>query len=131
MSRGIKVNIEEYIGKIKPFLESGCSLHEACLHGIVPYTTIKDYVDKDDEVRKNIERLQNIPILMARQSVNKFMQEDGDLALRFLERRKKDEFSTKHETEHSGNIGIKRVERVIVNSENTDSTSISSPSNSK
>lgn len=102
MSRGSKVNIEEYMEKISPYLEAGCSLHEACLHGVIPYTTMKDYQDNNDEVRKNIERLQNIPILIARRSVNNSMKENGELALKYLERKRKDEFGTKQEINLGG-----------------------------
>lgn len=96
------MNIEEYFSNIEPYLKEGCSLHEACLHGEIPYTTMKDYYDKDDQVRKKIERLQNMPILAARRSVNLAMQDNGDLALKFLERKKKDEFSTRTEQNLGG-----------------------------
>lgn len=103
MPRGIKVDIEEYITNIQPYLEVGCSLHEACLHASVPYTTVVDYQNNDEEVRRNIERMGNVPLLIARQSVVGGMAENADLALKYLERKKKDEFSPR--SEHTGADG--------------------------
>jgi len=107
MARGIKVNIEEYITNIQPYLEVGCSLYEACLHASVPYTTVIDYQNNNEDVRKKIERMGNVPILIARQSVVGTMAENADLALKYLERKKKDEFSLKSEQEISGDISFK------------------------
>lgn len=98
-----RADIEQYITNIQPFLEVGCSLYEACLHGLVPYTTVIDHQNRDEEIRKKIERMQNIPILVARQSVVADMAENSDMALKYLERKKKDEFSLR--SEHTGADG--------------------------
>jgi len=103
MPRGIKVNIEEYLTNIQPYLEVGCSLYEACLHALVPYTTVVDYQNNDEEIRKKIERMGNVPILKARQSVVGDMETNSELALKYLERKKKDEFSPRNE--HTGADG--------------------------
>lgn len=103
MPRGIKVNIDEYLTNIQPYLEVGCSLYEACLHAVVPYTTVVDYQNADEKIRKNIERMQNVPILTARQAVVGDMKENSELALKYLERKKKDEFSPRNE--HTGADG--------------------------
>lgn len=97
MPRGIKVDIDEYLTNIQPYLEVGCSLYESCLHGLVPYTTVVDYQKNDEEIRKKIERMQNMHILRARESVVNGMVENPDLALKYLERKKKDEFSLRNE----------------------------------
>lgn len=103
-----RANIEQYLTNIQPYLEVGCSLYEACLHGCVPYTTVIDYQKNDDEIRKKIERMSNVPILTARQSVVGSMAENAELALKYLERKKKDEFSLKTEVDSNvkGNISI-------------------------
>lgn len=97
MPRGIKVDIDQYLTNIQPYLEVGCSLYEACLHAIVPYTTVVDYQNNDDEIRKKIERMGNVPILKARQSVVGDMENNSELALKYLERKKKDEFGLRTE----------------------------------
>lgn len=102
-----RADIEQYLTEIQPYLEVGCSLHESCLHAVVPYTTVVDHMKRDDEIRKKIERMENVPILIARQSVVGTMAENADLALKYLERKKKDEFSLKSEQEISGDISFK------------------------
>ena len=97
MGRGKKVNIEEYIANIAEYLKVGCSLHEACLHGETPYRTVKDYYDNEDEVRKKIDRLMNTPILTARQTVVKDLEDNPDMAMKYLERKLKSEFSPRVE----------------------------------
>lgn len=103
MPRGIPVDIEKYLTNIQPYLEVGCTLHEACLHAVTPYTTVIDYVNKDDEVRNKIERMQNVPILKARESLLGGIETSPELALKFLERKKKDEFSLRNETDITSN----------------------------
>lgn len=107
MARGKKADIESYVTNIAPYLEVGCSLHEACSHGLVPYTTVKDYYDKDEEVRKNIDRLKNKIILEARSVIYKQIQDgDKDIAKWYLERKKKNEFSLKYEQSTVNEINI-------------------------
>ncbi len=97
MARGIKINLEEYFARLRPFLIEGCSLNESCIMAHVPYSTINDYRNADEEVRKKIMALQNTPLLAARKSLNRSAVQDGGLALKYLERKLKDEFSTKRE----------------------------------
>ncbi len=109
MPRGKKVDIEDYIANIEEYLKVGCSIHEACLNGEVPYRTVMDYYENDEEIRKKIDRLKKHSIYIARKSVFDHMAKDGKLALSFLERKKKDEFSLKSEIAHSGEIEQKHT----------------------
>ena len=112
MTRGVKVDIEEYIANIAPYLKVGCSIHEACLHGETPYRTVKDYYDNDDIIRKKIERLRNTPILLARQSTFKGMKNDPKLAFDYLKNKLPDEFSTKQKSELSGGLTVSHEEQL-------------------
>lgn len=113
MARGKKVDIEEYLTNIEEYLKYGCSLPEACLHGEVPYTTVKDYYDKDETVRKKIDRLKNHAILVARKSVVEDMETDAALALKYLERKVKGEFSTQTNYDHSGDVTIHTITTIM------------------
>lgn len=95
--RGKKVDINEYIANIEPFMEQGLTMHEACLQADVPYRTVKDYYDNDEEVRKKIMRLEQYAIVVAKNTLMKGIRRDPDLALKYLERKKKDEFSLRQE----------------------------------
>ena len=48
-------DIDEYVERIKPFLQLDCSLYESCLEAGVPYTTVVDYYHNDDKIRKKID----------------------------------------------------------------------------
>jgi len=109
MPRGIKVDIDKYIANIEQYLKVGCSIHEACLHGVVPYRTVMDYYEQDEEVRKKIDRLSNTPILIARTSVVDGMAADPKLALDYLKNKKSDEFGTKEKKELMGEIEVKNI----------------------
>lgn len=106
MTRGVKADIENMITNIEPFLLEGCSLHEACSLGLVPYTTVIDYVNNDNEIRKKIDRIKNQYFLALRKSMNSEAKEKGELALKVLERLKKDEFSTKVDNETNVNLTL-------------------------
>ena len=111
MARGQKVDIENYITNIAPYLEVGCSLHEACIHALIPYTTIKDYYDGDEDVRRKIDRLKNGPILAAKTVViNSIKGGDKDTAKWFLERKCRDEFSLRQEQVSSSKINIIKID---------------------
>lgn len=105
------MNIEEYLTNLKPYLEVGCTLHEACINAVVPYTTMVDYIKNDEDIRRKIDRMQNQPLYIARKSVVDKMEFDGDLALKYLERKKKDEFSTKSELD--ANVTVNPIKSLL------------------
>lgn len=98
MTRGVKVDIEDYITNISEFLKTGCSINEACLHGKVPYTTVLDYYKQDENIRNKIDRLMATPILEARKKVIEDISKNVDTAKWYLERKKRAEFSTQTTT---------------------------------
>jgi len=102
MTRGVKANIDEYVANITPFLLEGCSINEACSLAIVPYRTVMDYYNDDMVIRNKIDRIKNQYFLMLRESLNREAKEKGELALKVLERKKKDEFSPRSEVETKG-----------------------------
>jgi len=112
MTRGKKVDIEEYLTNIRPYLEAGCSLYEACNHALIPYTTVIDYQNNDEDIRKKIERMQNVPILAALQVVTDDVRAGNvDTAKWYLERKRKQEFSTKSEV--SADVSVNVVSDIL------------------
>ena len=94
---------KEIIDKLEEAFLLGCSDSEACLMaGIAPATLYK-YQEKHPEFTERKEMLKQKPILLARQTVVRGVQRDPDLALKFLERRKSDEFSTRQNLDHTTN----------------------------
>lgn len=81
----------------------GASDLEACALADISPRTLYNYQEKHPEFLQRKETLKERPTLIARQSVVSAMKGDGHLALKYLERKRKDEFSLKQEVEHSGN----------------------------
>jgi len=78
------------------FLEGHTDQEASLIAGIHPatlYRYIKDHPEFDE--RKNL--LKNNPIIKARQTLNRALETNPDIAFKFLERKKRDEFGLKTE----------------------------------
>ena len=85
---------DEYtLRKLEEAFALGCTDLEACLYAEVSKSALYEYQKKNEEFVERKELLKERPVLMARQSVIKGLAEDHNHALRFLERKKKDEFN--------------------------------------
>lgn len=125
----------EVIAKLEEAFSWGCSDLEACYYADISQRVLYDYQQKNEGFLRRKERLKSRPVLGARQTVLKGVigqkavvspeghiikaevPADPDLALRFLERIKKDEFSTKSEVGLSGTIGIIDAELMSLDAE--------------
>jgi hypothetical protein len=94
---------EDTLKKLEDAFMLGCTDLEACLAADISTTTLYNYQNEHPEFVERKATLKENPIKIARVSVIKQMTEDGDLALKFLERKKKDEFSLR--TELTGKDG--------------------------
>lgn len=88
---------DDTIKKLEEAFALGCSDGEACFYADISKQTLYTYQKDHPEFIDRKEALKERPILMARQSVIKGLVEDHDLALKYLERKKKDEFSLRSE----------------------------------
>ena len=116
---------EELVNKLEYAFSLGCSVTEACLYADISRETYYKWCKVDESLSDRMEELRENPILIARESVIKGIKTDPDLALKFLERRKKDEFSTKTENEHKvilpqpifGGKSIEEPKRKVIEAE--------------
>jgi hypothetical protein len=81
----------------------GCTDLEACLYADISKSALYTYQDKHPEFLERKELLKERPVLQARNSVIQAMRTDGNLALKFLERKRKAEFSTQQQIDHTTN----------------------------
>lgn len=88
---------EDVLLKLEEAFILGCTDLEACFYANISSSTLYKYQDEHPEFSERKAQLKESPVLQARQSVIKHMKEDGNLAMKYLERKKKDEFSTKSE----------------------------------
>lgn len=87
----------ETIQKLEEAFEWGCSDPEACLHAGIAKATFYDYLQKHKDFADRRELLKKNPTIRARQSVLRGLETDSDLALKYLERKEKGEFSLRQE----------------------------------
>lgn len=99
---------EPTIKKLEEAFAIGATDAEACFYADISHETLYTYQDKNPGFLERKRALKERPVLLARQSVIKGMESDPNLALKYLERRKKDEFGLRHElTGKDGeNIGV-------------------------
>lgn len=87
----------EIVAKLEEAFLWGCSDLEACLHARIGKSTLYNYQNVNPEFVERKEQLKKNPTLRARKCVFDGIESDSDLSLRYLERKERDEFSTKNE----------------------------------
>lgn len=97
------VMTDEVLRKLEEAFALGCTDLEACIYADISKTALYDYQQEHPEFTERKELLKENPILLARKSVVEALAEDPDLSLRFLERKKKDEFAQR--VENTGKDG--------------------------
>lgn len=94
------VMTDEVVSKLEQAWSMGCSDLEACLFADISKQTLYDYQAKFPEFIDRKERLKESLVLKARTVIaNSLNNKDENTAKWYLERKKKDEFSTKIENE--------------------------------
>lgn len=116
----------EIIDKLEEAFIMGSSDLEACLTAGIGKTTLYEYQKLNPDFAERKELLKNSPTLRARRTIAHQLEE-GDVATAkwYLERKKKDEFSTSADLNLGGQNGenpiITRIERVIIDPKVTNS----------
>jgi hypothetical protein len=83
------------INKLEEAFALGCTDAEACLYADISKQSLYNYQEKNPEFVERKGLLKQRPVLLARKSVVGDLEADSNLALKFLERKKKDEFSVR------------------------------------
>lgn len=88
---------EIVLRKLEEAFSVGASDKEACLIADIGETTLYEYQTSHPEFTERKAKLKEMPKYKARLTVNKFLTTDPDIAKWYLERKAKDEFSTRVE----------------------------------
>lgn len=97
------------LGKLKEAFLMGCSDREACLYADINPDTLYEYQKLNTAYTEQKESFKSNPVLLARKTVVGAIEKDPDLALKYLERKKKDEFSLRQNLDVTSNgerVGI-------------------------
>lgn len=115
----------ETISKLEEVFSIGGSDNEACFYAGIGKSTLYNYQQEHPEFVERKEALKERPILKARQTVVKSL-DDADMALKFLERKKKDEFSLRTEFtgQNGGPINISQVLDKLDNGQETSGQTV-------
>lgn len=90
------VMTQDVLTRLQLAFETGASDREATLFAGIDEKTLYNYQEKNPEYVQQKEQWKDKPLFIARQAVIKDIQNgNGDLALKYLERKKKDEFAPK------------------------------------
>jgi len=97
---------EEKVKKLEEAFSLDCSVWEACFYADISKQTYYNRLENKPELVDRFNSLREKPVLMARQTVVKALTTQPDIALKYLERKRKDEFSSRTETEISWNLTL-------------------------
>jgi hypothetical protein len=121
---------QDVVNKLEQAFSLGASDLEACFYAGISKPTLYKYQDENPEFIDRKKALKEKLVLKARSVVADALEnKDKQTAQWYLERRKKDEFSTKVENEHTGKDGkpietTSEVRITFVDSKHTDSESV-------
>ncbi len=91
-------NRETVIQKLEQAWALDCSDAEAALYADISKAALCDFLKANPDIAERKERLKQTPVLKARAALFRAIEKgDGGLALKFLERKLKREFSTLQE----------------------------------
>lgn len=87
----------EVVRKLEEAFALDATVTEACFYAGISRDTYYRHTKEDKELSDRFEALRSNPVMLARQSVVAGIKTDPDLALKYLERKNKAEFSLRSE----------------------------------
>jgi hypothetical protein len=113
----------EVLEKLEQAFLLGATDVEACLVADIAPATLYKYQERNPEFSERKASLKEMPVYQAREAVIKAFKRDPKLAMQYLERKRKDEFSTR--TEQDVTSGGEKIETntIIFKDFKNDSTS--------
>lgn len=91
------VMTKEVLQKLEEAFALGASDEEACYYADISQATLYNYQAKHPRFLEQKQRLRQRPILKARMVVVRGLESNPELAFKFLERKRKEEFGPKYE----------------------------------
>jgi len=105
---------EDTIRKLEEAFSIDASVKEACYYADISTDTFYRWIKEYPKLSYKLERLREKPVLKARQTVVKSL-DNPDYAFKYLERKKKDEFSPRQELTGKDGESIKTSYEVKLN----------------
>ena len=96
ISEAVSKMTPDVVNKLKEVFAIDGTIEEACFYAGISRQTYYDWIKKNKELFDEFQALRERPVLKARQTVVKSL-DNPDYAFKYLERKKKDEFSPRQE----------------------------------
>jgi hypothetical protein len=105
---------EDTIRKLEEAFSIDASVKEACYYADISTDTFYRWIKEYPKLSYKLDRLREKPVLKARQTVVKSL-DNPDYAFKYLERKKKDEFSPRQELTGKDGESIKTSYEIKLN----------------
>ncbi|MFA7133057.1 MAG: hypothetical protein WC108_07135 [Bacteroidales bacterium] len=92
---------KEVVKKLEEAFALDATVVEACFYANISRETFYNWMKADNKLCDRLEELRANPVLTARKTVVKSIEVDPDMAMKYLERKRKKEFSTRIETDNT------------------------------
>ena len=112
---------EDTIRKLEEAFSIDASVKEACYYADISTDTFYRWIKKYPKLSYKLERLREKPVLKARQTVVRSL-DNPDYAFKYLERKKKDEFSLRSELTGPEGELLSPIKIEIVNGNKSDNS---------
>lgn len=106
----------EVLAKLQQAFAIDATIEEACFYADIDPSTYYRWKKSSPKQCEQLEALRNTPILAARQTLASAVKADPQIALKYLERKRKDEFSLKTEQD----VSVKELPKPILGGASKD-----------
>ena len=103
---------KEIVQKLEEAFAMGADVSAACYYASISRQTYYNWVEENKELAEDLDKLKEKPVLKAYKTLKDNMHKI-EVAQWYLSRKRKDEFSTKEITEHTGELAINRLEKTL------------------
>lgn len=102
-------NYNEVIRKLEFCWALGASDAEAALVADISAPALSEFLSNNPKISERKEALKSRPVLEARRCLVEAIKTDPELALKYLERVRRQEFSLRSEVEHGGHLTLEQL----------------------
>lgn len=95
---------QEIVRKLEDSFCYDSTVEEACLVAGISRSTYYDFVKKFPAFADRIAELREAPTFVIRKKIVQVAEHDADMGMKYVERKRKGEFSTRTEVAHSGEV---------------------------
>lgn len=98
---------DEIVAKLEHAYSLDCTDLEACLYADIHPTTLYRFQEANPEFRERKQQLKQNPFVLARTTIVSALKENPELALKYMERKKRDEFALRQDvTTNDRPVGV-------------------------